>query len=307
MKIERVMFVGSKKLGLEVLKRMYLIDPDSLVGVITLDDSKDSRSVLEEFRNYCCIENDIGMYVPTNRRMFDSIIHDLKPDLCIVVCWYWLIKKELLDMVLYGFVGIHHSSLPEYRGGAPLVWQIINGKRYIGSSIFTFTEDMDAGPIWDKIWVTVNEEDSVKDVLGKLEGKILTWFDENYLKLLDLKIEPSPQSEDGVSYCAQRFPCDGKIDWNKGAREIYNFIRAQSDPYPGAFTYYQEEKLTILKVRPVDMVYYGTPGQVARVTKEGVYVICGDSKPILLEEVRLEDGEKKPANKVLRSFRVRLK
>lgn len=301
----RIVFIGSKNFGLNVLKKMHSIDPESLVGVITLDDSKDTRSVLEEFRNYC-IENNIRLHTATDKKMFNHIIQDLNPDLCIVTCWYWLIEKEILDSVKKGFIGIHHSPLPQYRGSSPLVWQIINGETRAGSSIFTFTENMDSGPIWYTALVTIHENDSINDILERLEHRILTWLENNYSDILSNKAKPRPQTELNISYCAQRFPFDGKIDWTKNARDIHNFIRAQSHPYPGAFTHYRNKKLIIWKARLLDMTYYGTPGQVARVTKEGVYVICGDSKPILLETVQLEGSPMKPANKVLKSFKVRL-
>ncbi len=306
LKVEKTVFIGSKNFGLEILKKMHSLDPNSLIGVITLDDSKDARSVLEEFRKYCCLENDIELHIAKNKKAFNQIIRNLKPDRCIVACWYWLIEKEILDSVKYGLIGIHHSSLPKYRGGSPLVWQIINGEKTIGSSIFSFTEGMDSGPIWKQFFVSLNEEDSIKTILEKLETQILDWFDKNYIKFLNHEIIPHPQSKKGLSYCAQRFSFDGKIDWTKSARDINNFIRAQSHPYPGAFTHYREKKLIIWKARLVDMIYYGTPGQVARVTKEGVYVICGDSKSILLETVQREEAPMKPANKVLKSFKVRL-
>ena len=302
---ERTIFIGSKKLGLNILKKMHKLEPNSLVGAVTLNDSKDTRSGLDEFRTYC-LENDILLNIAKNKKTFNQIIHDLKPDRCIVVNWYWLIEKEILDSVKYGFIGIHHSSLPTYRGGSPLVWQIINGESIIGSSIFTFTEGMDSGPIWDKVFVNVTDEDCVKTILEKLETKILEWFNKNYLRILNHEISPQPQLKQGRSYCAQRFPFDGKIDWNKTARDIHTFIRAQSHPYPGAFTHYRKKKLIIWKAKPLDMIYHGTPGQVARVTKEGVYVICGDSKPIVLETVQLDGAPMKPAHKVLKSFKVRL-
>lgn len=303
---ERVVFIGSKQFGLNMLKQIHAIHPDSLKGVITLDDSKDPRSVLDKFKQFCTSEN-ILITILKNKRMFNKTIQLYNPELCIVACWYWLINKETLESVKHGFIGLHHSALPQYRGGSPLVWQIINGETRIGSSIFTLKDGIDSGPIWYTAFITVYETDSIRDILERLETRILSWVKENYTALLNHEIDPYPQIEKNVSYCAQRFPKDGKIDWTKNANEIHNFIRAQSHPYPGAFTHYRDKKLIIWKTRLTKIkTYYGTPGQVAQVTNEGVSVICGDNKPIMLLDVQLEGEPLKPANKVLKSFKVRL-
>lgn len=283
---------------------MYRLNPESLKAIITIDDRKDTRTVYNDIIDFWEKHN-IRLYVVKNRNQFREAIYNLKPELCIVVCWYWLIGKEVLSFVPKGFIGIHHSLLPKYRGSSPLVWQMINGEKEVGTSIFSFTEDMDAGDIWHQEIVKITAKDYIKDALDKLENKVLNWFRKNYLNILNDKIQPFPQEHSQATYCAQRFPFDGQIDWNKSSTEIYNYIRAQSEPYPGAFTHFNGKKLTIWRARPLDVTYYGEAGQVARVSKEGVYVICGDQKPIILETVQLENDEEKPANNVIKSFKTR--
>jgi len=309
-KISRVLFIGSKSIGLECLKLIHSLDSSSLVGAITIDDRGDKRSRYNDFVSYC-VENDMSLQVVQNRREFEVKIQSYRPDLCIVVGWYWLVSKKLLEEVT--FIGVHHSLLPKYRGGSPLVWSIINGEKEVGTTLFSFTEGMDDGDIWGQCIVKLDQNDYVSDVLDKLEREAIGMLSGCYRPILDGKMSPCEQDHESATYCAQRFPNDGLIDWNKSALGVYNFIRAQSPPYPGAFTFKElggesarrREKIMILRAHLEDVVYYGTPGQVAKITDQGVYVVCGNSRPIVLERVSYEGEKPLDANMVVTNWRTR--
>jgi methionyl-tRNA formyltransferase len=303
-KIGKVLFMGSKKLGLRCLAAMHELDPGSLMGIVTFDDREDTRSAYAEFQAFAS-ETGIKFFAAKNRKEAEEVVQKLRPELCMVVGWYWLISNDTLAVVPNGFLGIHNSLLPAYRGGSPLIWPIINGEDQVGFSLFSFTEGMDEGDLWGQRAVTVEATDYISDILEKLGDEAVSLLKEKYLGILNKTVKPIPQDHSQATYSAARFAIDGLIDWNKSAREIYNFIRAQSEPYPGAFTFYNGRKLIIWRAHPVDLVYYGTPGQVARVTPEGVHVICGDHKPIVLETAQLEPGATQPAREVVKSIKAR--
>ncbi len=299
----KVLFIGSKKLGLRVLTEMLALNSSVLIGAITIDDHADVRSVYEDFIAFCN-EKKLPLHVAKNRGHSEQIIRELQPDICFVVGWYWLISAETLQAVARGFIGIHNSLLPKYRGSSPLIWAMINGETEVGFSIFSLTGGMDDGAIWATSIVAIDETDMVADVLQKLESETINVIYRVYPQILDGSLKPLEQIEKAVSYCSPRFEFDGEINWNRSAREVYNFIRAQSEPYPGAFTYFNGEKLIIWKARLNDAVYYGTPGQVARVGGADVYVICGDSRSIILEVVELS-GTKTKASEMIKSIKTR--
>ena len=136
----------------------------------------------------------------------------------------------------------------------------------------------------------------------------MDWLHENYHKILDGSILAIPQNTIGLkpTYCTRRYPFDGEIDWKKPAAEIYNFIRAQSTPYPGAFTYYGGEKMTIWAAELIDVIYYGIPGRVATIDDKGVWIICGDNKPLILGAVQVTEREKCLASKIIKSRTIGL-
>jgi methionyl-tRNA formyltransferase len=216
-----------------------------------------------------------------------------------------MIGDETLEVASYGFLGMHNSSLPKYRGGSPLVWTMINGEKQAGLSLFSFTKGIDEGDIWAQESVEIGPDDYIADILMKLEAKAIALLREKYLDILNGKLKPVPQNHNLATYCAMRIPEDGLIDWHKPSQGVYNFIRAQSDPYPGAFTISEGKKLIIWRAHPSPITYYGTPGQVARISPDGVYVICGDNTPLICDFVEL-DGKKDAASKTIKSIKTRL-
>jgi methionyl-tRNA formyltransferase len=302
--ISRVLFMGSKQLGLRVLKEMHSLSPTRLIGAVTIDDTDDTRTKFADFQAFAQ-EHGIELRVGKNRKHSEEIIEELKPDLCLVVGWYWLISERVLEAVPFGFVGIHNSMLPKFRGGSPLIWPIIKGEKEVGVSFFSFASGMDDGPIWAQESVPAGEHDYISSVLQRLEDKTIELFRTTYPQLLRCSIKPVEQNHELATYCTQRFPSDGNINWHQPARSVFNFIRAQSDPYPGAFTYFEGEKLTIWKATLFRNTYFGMPGQVARIASDGVYIVCGDDRAIILVEVEL--GRKRgKANDFIKSIRGRM-
>lgn len=300
----RVLFVGSKAVGLAVLQLLHDLRPQVLAGALTLDDRTDPRSVHDRICAYCR-EVAIELAVAGSRKEADAHVAALRPDLCIVVGWYWLIAEPLLAAVRHGWIGVHNSMLPRYRGGSPLVWQMINGERRAGFSIFSFTPGMDDGPVWAQDSVAIEANDHVGDVLAKLEVATLDSLGRVYPAILDGTMAPAPQGSDGVSYCAQRYPEDGVIDWQQPADAVFDFIRAQSAPYPGAYTQFEGRRLTVWRARRFAAPYHGAPGRVARIDDEGVIVCCGRGSAIRLGDVECETY-RGPAQGLIRSVKHRL-
>lgn len=302
--INKVLFIGSKRQGEKCLAEMLTIAPDSVVAVITIDDSADTRSRFNQIKNLAKQHNK-SLFVVGSKNETEKVIRRLLPELCIVIGWYWMFSEALIDDVPYGFLGIHNSLLPKYRGSAPLVWSMINGERELGFSLFEFTAKMDSGLIWHQGSITLQQDMFVEDVLEKIESQCVEFFANQYLDILNQNIVKKKQNEQEATFCAPRIPADGLIDWKQDADTIFNFIRAQSRPYPGAYTYHQGQKLTIWRAYPLDCVYHGTPGQVAISSDDNTVVICGKSTALKIVEIAF-DGKDFGASDVLNSVKIRL-
>lgn len=305
---KRVVFIGSKRIGLQVLKCLCKVAGKMLVGCITLDDRNDTRSVLNEIKSYV-IENEIPLAVISinEKKELEKAISEFSPDICFVVGWYRLISKELLQSVRYGFIGVHNSLLPAYRGSAPVVWAMINGEKEVGYSVFSFDEGMDTGDIWFQESVPIYHTDYIEDVLNRIEKRVFIYFKNNVEQILCDDIKPIRQVNHGISYGAKRGEKDGHIKWEWDAKRIYDFVRAQSHPYPGAYTFIKKEKYRIWEVKVFDHKVYGECGQILMLNKtQGwIVVVCGNSTAVRIELLD-SDGVMKKAAEVLLSLEDRL-
>ena len=300
----RVLIIGSKRLCLRMLEHLLAIDARAIVGLVTFDDAMDTRSELSALRALGQ-RRGLPVHVADNRRHAEAIVGEIAPDLCLVLNWYWLIGAETLARVPRGFLGVHYSPLPRYRGTSPVVWQMINGEADVWYSVFTLGAGMDEGDLWAQDRVVLGPDDRIGEVLQRLEDAVLRTFDSLYPALLAGTARATPQPDVPATYCAARQPDDGGIDFTQSAQRCHDFIRAQAQPYPGAFTMLGDERLTIWRARPSTVTYYGRPGQVAQVAPDGVTVICGDNRPLVLLDVGWR-GEIVSAASVIRSIKVRL-
>ncbi len=162
-----------------------------------------------------------------------EVLAGIGADVILVLGWYYMVPKRVRDLAKYGAWGIHASLLPKYRGGAPLVWAMIRGEAETGVTLFRLGEGPDDGDIIAQEKFPIAFDDTIREVYQKaVEASkgILVHALNN-----PGTIEYRPQDKEGGDHYPQRRPEDGELDLSKSAMELYNFIRAQSSPYPGAF------------------------------------------------------------------------
>jgi methionyl-tRNA formyltransferase len=303
MPAERIAFIGSKIPGLTALEVIYAAAPDSLVAVITLDDRSDVRSCYDQFHAFCA-QRRLDFRVCNTRKETYHTLVDLNPTLCFVYGWYSIFDKATLSVANRGFLGVHPSLLPKYRGGASLVWSIIKGEREVGLSIFWMTEGLDEGDIVHQVKTPLFDDDTVAVVLGRLQQQLIEDLGRLWPEIVAGTAPRIPQDHGKAIYCAQRYPDDGRINWRDNAASIYNFVRAQVPPYPGAFFELDSNRIIVTRARLFGSPFIGDPGRVVRIG-DGVSVACGHDSAIILDEL-LYKGERVAANTVLRSLKIHL-
>lgn len=181
------------------------------------------------------------------------LLDSLRPDLLIVLGWSEILPKRLLRIPSIGTVGTHASLLPHNRGSAPVNWAIIRGETRGGNTLMWLSEEVDAGEIISQMEFPITMYDTCRSVYEK----VARTNESMLVRLLERlageeKIRRGTGGEEGWMHGAQdepllprRRPQDGVIDWDKTAKQIYDFIRALTRPYPGAFTYLGHEKIWI--------------------------------------------------------------
>lgn len=300
-----VLFLGSKRIGLASLKALIHCASSPLIAVVTPDDSSDTRSCTAEFIALCS-RHAIALYVVKSQREADAVLSELQPGRCLVVGWYWLFGPQVLKKVPGGIIGIHNSLLPSYRGCAPLVWAMINGEERVGISLFSFSEGMDDGPVWGQRAVLVSQSDTIGTVLARLEVLAADLITAVWPEIETGTISPALQCDSEATYCGLRTPEDGWIDWTRSSMDVNNFVRAQSAPYPGAWTTIGlRRKIIVWSSEPSTQKYFGTPGQVLQLLTDGVLVSCGHSSALLLKTVALEGCEPVHPRSFINSLKIR--
>jgi len=175
-----------------------------------------------------------------------KILKELNLDIMLFLGWYYMVPEFIRGLSKYGAWGIHASLLPKYAGGAPLVWALINGEKKTGVTIFRMKSGVDDGDIILQKLININFNDNINDLykkVAKISKKILLVCLNNYKKLKFTK-----QDKKKIKIYPQRTPKDGRINWLFEAIDIYNFVRAQTKPYPCAFS---KIKNTNLKIKVI--------------------------------------------------------
>lgn len=180
------------------------------------------------------------------KRLIDYklFIKQFEPDVILLLGWYYMVPKSIRMLSKFGAWGIHASLLPKYAGGAPLVWAIIKGEKNTGVTLFRLADGVDDGDIISQKTIVIDDKDSIAEVYKKAKNASEEILREVFQKNLH-SLTFTPQQKGILEIYPQRGPEDGRIDWNWDSKRIYNFIRAQSKPYPGAWTIIKEKKVTI--------------------------------------------------------------
>lgn len=298
----RLVFLGSKAAGLRVCRRLIeLLPPNALAAVICPDDSADPRSVMADFE---AAAGAIPFHIVRTRAETVSLLKQYAPECALVHGWYQIIPTAEVGEI--NFLGFHYSPLPRYRGNAPLVWQVLNGEQQIGVSCFELVAEMDAGRLYAQGVADLGPDETIADALAKADQLAAGMLDKFVADWLVGEVNLHDQPDQEPSYCGLRTVEDGRIDWRAEGQAIHDFVRAQTRPYPGAYTSLPDgRRLTIWASAREPRVFMGVPGGIAEIT-EGHVVVTAGRGAVRLLEVQVEGGGPAAASTVLRSLKLRL-
>jgi len=297
--------MGSKAGGL-ALCALLCEHPDLPTPSLVLcpDDRADARSCLPEFESTCA-KHGVPLRCLTG---VDETVAELlvvQPKIVLVHGWYRLIPLDRCPAMQ--FFGFHYSPLPAYRGNAPLVWQILRGERRLGISFFHFGAGVDDGDLVDQRMFDLGADETIADALRCAEAACMDITRARLPQLLSNTLRPTPQAESGASYCGLRTPDDGRIDWSLPAHRIHDFVRAQTRPYPGAFSDLPDgRRLRVWRTALESRHQFGTPGSVVGVAGTAVIVACGGDSAIRIVACSFDGSEEAAPASQIASLRLRL-
>ncbi|MBP9098125.1 MAG: methionyl-tRNA formyltransferase [Ferruginibacter sp.] len=252
----RIVFFGASQLGYECCKAIIEAG-HTVTGIFTIPETfsikykeeserKKVKNVLfRDFRDFEKLYSIPVIEAEGNLSRYQEELKKFNPDFILVIGWYYLIPGSMLAMAPKGAAGIHGSLLPKYRGNAPFVWAMINGEAETGISLFYFDDGIDTGDIIAQQSIPIDEQDTIKDILDKAQAASIKVLLENLSKIASGTASRWQQQHEKATYFPKRTPDDGLIDWTWDSRRIRNFIRAQTKPYPGAYTIINGKKVII--------------------------------------------------------------
>jgi methionyl-tRNA formyltransferase len=210
---------------------------------------------------------------------------ETSPDMIFVVGWSQLVREDLIRVAPGGVFGMHPSLLPRHRGRAPIPWAILGGLATTGVTLFEIVDPTaDSGPIVGQVEVPIASHETATSLYDKLAETHVELI-RRYVPLLAEGRAPRlPQDPTRASAWPKRTPVDGIIDWHTRAPYLDDWVRAQTRPYPGAFTFAGDAKLTVWRARALAAEDARPVGEVIERRPEGPVVACGEGA-LLLEEV----------------------
>ncbi len=222
-----------------------------------------------------------------------DLLRSLKPDVAFVIGWTQIVRKAALSSARVGMIGAHASLLPHNRGRAPVNWALIRGEKETGNTLFWLSEGTDEGDVLYQTAFPITPYDTCDTLYRKVADSNREMILQAVQALASGDVPRRPQARNEEKTLPGRKPEDGLIDWTSTAEHVYNFIRALTRPYPGAFTFLDGERYLVWSAAlfPLSNVI-GTPGEVLgpvlspEICACGQFVACGNGGIVLLE---LED------------------
>lgn len=276
----KIIFFGTEQWSAQFLEYLLLHDIKPL-AVVTKEDRPVGRGLHLESSPVKKIALEYGLPVlqPAKCSSQECIdeIRSLKPTLCVLIAYGQILPKELLDIPEMGFINVHPSLLPLYRGPAPFQAPILNGDKKTGITLLVMDEKMDHGPILVQEKISLDQHETAQTLHEKVITQGCPLLVQTLISLQERSITPHEQDHAQATYTHRYKKEQGKIDWTKSCEEIERMVRALN-PWPGTWIEWKNKRIKILKVNLVDPItstgkelgqFFHSPQQ------DHLYIACG--------------------------------
>ena len=312
----RINFFGTAELSCASLQALAGSPQFQIAAVVTQPDRPKGRDLKPQLSPVKSLALRLGLPVLQPERARDekfiAELRGLQPDLIVVVAYGQILPPAILDLPRHGCLNVHTSLLPKYRGAAPIQRAMANGDTETGVTIMKMDVGLDTGPVLSQRRTPIGAEDdavTLHDRLARLGSALLMETISDYVAA---KIQPVPQPAAGASYAAKIKKEEGRIDWTRPAREVWNRLRAFT-PWPGVFTFMPNpppvgrasSRVGLIKIWKAEVVEHsGGAGEILSADKTGIVVGCGQGALRILELQR-EGGRRLPAAEFLAGHALR--
>lgn len=305
----RLAFLGTPDIACPFLRRAAASGHE-VAGVISQPDRPVGRGL-----KLCCApvnalagELEIKAYKPANRRELHAALAELKPDLGVVVAYGRLIPEETLALARYGFLNVHFSLLPKYRGAAPVQWALINGEKVTGVTLFWLDKGMDTGPVFLRRSEPVLESDDAASLFTRLTAAGADLLAEGLARVAAGDAAREPQAGE-PSLAPKLTAADAVLDFSRPAAELLGRVRGLACGAKARFFLERDGRRTAVQVLsaalPAAPARDAAPGSVLTVEPGGGFVVKCGVGGLLLKTLRPEGKKEMPAADFLNGLRLK--
>lgn len=229
------------------------------------------------------------------RELIDTVAA-LKPDVMVANNWRTRLPEDLIGIPTHGTLNLHDSLLPKFTGFSPVIWSLISGATHTGLTAHLMDAELDTGDILVQRAVEITPQSTGTSLVHDTLELVPEVLEEALDQLEFGTARPVPQDLSQRTFFHKRSEQDGLVNWTWPAADIERFIRALSDPYPNAFTFFRGRRLRLIKAHVSRCAYGGSPGRVFIEEDGGMVIVAGaqayrgGSPGLVLDVVRTDDG-----------------
>ena len=300
---KKIIFMGTPMFSVPILKSLYQ-NGYPISHVYTQPPQRSQRgqkinkSPIQGIAETLNLEFRTPESLKDNNEEFEYF-KKIDADLAIVVAYGQLIPKKFLDLTKKGFINIHASLLPKWRGAAPIQRSIINLDKETGISVMKISEELDTGPVCNTYKIHLKDNLNANDVADKLSQLAAEKILDNIDDILEDKANFIEQDHSKATYASKIQKAEGEINWSDNAKNINGKINGLY-PVPGAFFIYKGERYKILKAEIGNGI--GNPGEVI---SDYLEVACGDRQSIKIKEIQREGKKAQSISEFMLGSQIR--
>ena len=290
----RVVFMGTPDIAATCLKEI-LSDGFNVVGVYTQPDRPKGRGMkmVASPVKEVALEHDLPVFQPENFREDETVeqLKNLNPDVVAVVAYGRILPQKVLDIAPKGFINIHASILPQYRGSAPYQWAVLDGLEETGVTAMYLCREMDAGDMIDVSKTPIGPDETAGELLDRLAQLGAKLLSKTLRRIETGEVTATPQDHEKATYAPMLDKSMCPIDWTKTAQQIHNQVRGLH-PWPVATAELAGTKFKIHATAVLEGS--GEPGKILGLSKTGLQVACGEGV-IEIRSLQAEGGKRMSA------------
>ena len=262
----KVVVASSSPVAIPLISALNASSTHQLLSLLTNPDKATGRGMHVVANELATWAESLGLNIqkPENNDEIKKVIENIKPEIVITISYGRIIPLELLEIPKSGWINVHFSLLPRWRGAAPVQWAILTGDKQTGITVFKLDKGMDTGPVYLEQVTTINDNENSDELLKRL-SQIGSDLAIKSLELISDGVIPKPQASNGITLAPKISKNDGKIDWQQSSNQVVNKFRALSSN-PGVWSLLGELRIKIDalvssslvdQINPADIVIIG--------------------------------------------------